>query len=167
MLCFSIWALGGVDPPGERKVRLMQIFGHWCDEVVDLIQATPEEDILRRDIYDRPPIFQWSKGRVALLGDSAHAMQPNMGQGGCMAIEDAHLLAVELGKELEKAGGRVGGMDIEGTLRRYGNGRLMRAAAVHGMAGMAAMSASTYKVGGPICVDAPFIDSLFLGMISA
>jgi hypothetical protein len=65
----------------------MSIFGHWCDGVVDLIKSTPEEDVLRRDIYDRVPIMEWTKGRVALLGDSAHAMQPNMGQGGCMAIE--------------------------------------------------------------------------------
>ncbi len=48
--------------------------------VTDLIRATPEEDILRRDIYDRAPIFKWSEGLVGLLGDSAHAMQVGRGQ---------------------------------------------------------------------------------------
>lgn len=37
--------------------------------------ATREDDILRRDIFDRPPTMTWYKGRVVLLGDSAHAMQ--------------------------------------------------------------------------------------------
>lgn len=69
--------------------------------VTDLIAATPEEDVLRRDIYDRPPIFRWTAGRVALLGDSAHAMQPNLGQGGCMAIEDAYELAKIMSAEME------------------------------------------------------------------
>ena len=59
-------------------------------------RATPECDVLRRDIYDRPPVFKWTKGNVILLGDSAHAMQPNLGQGGCMAIEDAFQLAKDL-----------------------------------------------------------------------
>ena len=55
-------SVGGSDPEGRRKQRLFEIFGLWCDEVVDLIQATPEVDILRRDIYDKPPMFRWSKG---------------------------------------------------------------------------------------------------------
>lgn len=70
-----------------RKQRLFEIFEGWCDNVIDLIVATNEEDILRRDIYDRSPKWTWGEGRVTLLGDSIHAMQPNLGQGGCMAIE--------------------------------------------------------------------------------
>jgi zeaxanthin epoxidase len=70
-----------------KKERLLKIFEGWCDNVIDLIVATEEEAILRRDIYDRMPTLTWGKGRVTLLGDSVHAMQPNMGQGGCMAIE--------------------------------------------------------------------------------
>ncbi|GER30888.1 Zeaxanthin epoxidase [Striga asiatica] len=78
---------GGVDIPNGKKERLLKLFGSWCDNVLDLLAATDEDAILRRDIYDRTPIFSWGKGRVTLLGDSVHAMQPNLGQGGCMAIE--------------------------------------------------------------------------------
>ena len=52
---------GGEDPPNGKKARLLQIFGHWTDMVTDLIRATPEEDVIRRDIYDRPPIFKWTQ----------------------------------------------------------------------------------------------------------
>ena len=42
---------------------------------------------------------------MALLGDSAHAMQPNLGQGGCMAIEDGYQLSSDLAEAVQKAGG--------------------------------------------------------------
>ncbi len=58
-----------------------------------------------------------SQGRVALLGDSAHAMQPNLGQGGCMAIEDGYQLAVDLSEAVEKAETSGRPLDIEGVLK--------------------------------------------------
>jgi zeaxanthin epoxidase len=136
---------GGKDEAGARKERLLGLFGHWCDNVTDLIKATPEEDVLRRDIFDRPPIFNWTKGRVALLGDSAHAMQPNLGQGGCMAIEDAYQLGEDIAQAITGANGNVAALDVPALLRGYQGKRLVRAAAIHGMAGMAAFMASTYK----------------------
>ena len=51
-------AEGGSDEPGQKKERLLSIFGEWTDMVTDLIKATPEEDVLRRDIFDRPPVFK-------------------------------------------------------------------------------------------------------------
>jgi len=138
-------AAGGTDAEGHRKERLLEIFGHWTDDVVDLIKATPEDDVLRRDIYDRAPIFKWHQGRVVLLGDSAHAMQPNLGQGGCMAIEDALTLAEELTRAQAAAGGRPSAINFDSVLHTYQDARMMRAAAIHGMAGMAAVMAATYK----------------------
>jgi 2-polyprenyl-6-methoxyphenol hydroxylase-like FAD-dependent oxidoreductase len=49
--------------------------------------------ILRNDIYDCDPLAEWGRGRVTLLGDAAHPMTPNLGQGTCQAMEDALDLA--------------------------------------------------------------------------
>ncbi|GAB2255380.1 hypothetical protein Droror1_Dr00009158 [Drosera rotundifolia] len=136
---------GGVDGPSGKKHRLLQIFGHWCDNVVDLIMATDEEAILRRDIYDRTPKLDWGRGRVTLLGDSIHAMQPNMGQGGCMAIEDAYQLAFELDKAWTKSVESGTSVDVASSLKSYESERRLRVAAIHGMARFAAIMASTYK----------------------
>eukprot|EP00250_Pteridium_aquilinum_P002265 c12462_g1_i1 orf=172-2508(+) len=135
---------GGVDE-GAKKERLLKLFANWCDGVNDLLLATPEEMILRRDIFDRIPIFNWSKGRTTLLGDSAHAMQPNMGQGGCMAIEDGYQLAVELEKVWKESSKEGKSIDIAAALKRYESERVLRVGAIHGMARMAAIMASTYK----------------------
>jgi 2-polyprenyl-6-methoxyphenol hydroxylase-like FAD-dependent oxidoreductase len=87
-------------PPGGRDGRvqteLLKRFGGWHDPIRRLIEATPPQLIVRTDITDRPPVDRWSKGRVVLLGDAAHPMTPNLGQGGCQAIEDAVVLAEEL-----------------------------------------------------------------------
>ncbi|KAK8952043.1 hypothetical protein KSP39_PZI003101 [Platanthera zijinensis] len=136
---------GGSDVPNGKKERLLKIFNGWCDNVIDLINTTDEEAIIRRDIYDRIPIFTWGKGRVTLLGDSVHAMQPNMGQGGCMAIEDSYQLALELEKDCKESIQSRKPMDITSALKRYEKERRVRVAVIYGMARMAANMASTYK----------------------
>ncbi|KAJ4840857.1 hypothetical protein Tsubulata_029330 [Turnera subulata] len=136
---------GGVDGPSGKKERLLKIFGGWCDNVIDLLNATDEDAILRRDIYDRTPSFSWGKGRVTLLGDSIHAMQPNLGQGGCMAIEDGFQLALELDKAWKQSIQSGTSVDIVSSLKRYESARKIRVSIIHGLARMAAIMASTYK----------------------
>ncbi|MFJ9042492.1 FAD-dependent monooxygenase [Streptomyces sp. NPDC102347] len=88
-----------VRPPGERapddeRAALLRLFGDWHTPVPELLTAVRPEDVLRHDVHhiDRPlPAFH--RGRVALLGDAAHAMPPTLGQGGNQAIEDAVTLA--------------------------------------------------------------------------
>jgi 2-polyprenyl-6-methoxyphenol hydroxylase-like FAD-dependent oxidoreductase len=84
---------GTPDDPFGRKQELIERFRGWHDPIGALIAATEEEAILRNDLYDHDPLPRWSDGRVTLLGDAAHATTPNLGQGACMAIEDAVVLA--------------------------------------------------------------------------
>lgn len=88
---------GGSDAQDPRPELLLR-FRDYAEPVGALIEATPAADILRNDIVDRPAIEGWSRGRVTLLGDAAHAMTPNLGQGACQAIEDALFLAAALGE---------------------------------------------------------------------
>jgi 2-polyprenyl-6-methoxyphenol hydroxylase-like FAD-dependent oxidoreductase len=103
--------------PQDQHAHLLALFGTWYAPIPDLIRGTPSEEILQNDIYDLDPLDEWVRGRVALLGDSAHAMTPNMGQGGCQAIEDA----VVLGKCLRLA------LTIAEALQRYQSQRLPHA----------------------------------------
>jgi 2-polyprenyl-6-methoxyphenol hydroxylase-like FAD-dependent oxidoreductase len=57
-----------------------------------LLKLTPPSAIIRNDILDHEPKLPWHRGRVCLIGDAAHAVTPNFGQGGCLAIEDAVVL---------------------------------------------------------------------------
>lgn len=87
---------GAKDQP-QRQV-LLELFDGWFQPVVDLIQATPEKRIVRNRVFDRAPSRRWGVERFTLLGDAIHPTTPNLGQGGCLAIEDAIVLARCLSK---------------------------------------------------------------------
>ncbi|HKS27917.1 MAG TPA: FAD-dependent monooxygenase [Pyrinomonadaceae bacterium] len=102
----------------ESKQLLLERFKGWHHPVELLIESTPAEHILHNDIYDIAPLKRWSRGRVALLGDSAHPTTPNMGQGACMAIESSLALARCLRQDV----------DLQESLRRYERERMPRTA---------------------------------------
>ncbi|RZC77409.1 hypothetical protein C5167_001541 [Papaver somniferum] len=133
------------EPRGNsKKKRLLELFGKWCSEVVTLISETPEHMIIRRDLYDRDMLYTWSRGRVTLLGDAAHAMQPNLGQGGCMAIEDCYRLLLEL-EEVVKRSSNLTYEDIAASLKRYERKRMIRVSIVHAVTRMASRMATSYR----------------------
>jgi len=84
---------GDRDDPIKRRDLLMARYAGWGFEIPEMIAAASPDSILRDDLVDRPPLPRWSRGAVTLLGDAAHPMLPNLGQGACSAIEDGVVLA--------------------------------------------------------------------------
>lgn len=79
--------------------------GGWHDRLIRLIEATPEEAILRNQIMFVPELPRWVSARVALIGDAAHGLPPHIGAGGNLGVEDVHVLvrAVQLHNNLRDA----------------------------------------------------------------
>jgi len=78
------------------KNRLISRFIQWHQPIAKILGRTNSADIVGTDILDLHPFRPWGRGPVTLLGDAAHAMTPNLGQGGGQAIEDAVTLATWL-----------------------------------------------------------------------
>jgi 2-polyprenyl-6-methoxyphenol hydroxylase-like FAD-dependent oxidoreductase len=70
----------------RRRVR------GWHDPIPDLLDGIPPERLLCHDIFDLDLMPYYVRGRVAFLGDAAHAMTPFLAQGACQAVEDATVL---------------------------------------------------------------------------
>ncbi|HEX8035117.1 MAG TPA: FAD-dependent oxidoreductase [Ktedonobacterales bacterium] len=102
------------------KSAIVSRFRGWQAPIPALLESTQEAAILQQPVYDRPPTTRWGEGRVTLLGDAAHPTTPNLGQGACLAIEDAVALAACL----------RGATDIAPALRAYESQRIKRTRAI-------------------------------------
>lgn len=88
--------------------EVLQTYEQWNPVLRHLFLNTPK--CYKWALYERPPMPTWTKGRVTLLGDAAHAMLPYLAQGANMALEDAYALGAALSRHRE---------DIPAALGRY------------------------------------------------
>jgi salicylate hydroxylase len=98
--------------------ELMTTYAGWHSQLTRLYPCS--ERWYKWALYDRDPLERWSFGRATLLGDSAHAMLPYLGQGAAQAIEDACVLAAAVARQPE---------DLDAALSAYERIRSPRARA--------------------------------------
>lgn len=106
---------------GNIRADLTQFFADWAPPIQALIQRLDPETTNRVPIHDMGPIDRMVRGRVALLGDAAHTTCPDLGQGGCQALEDALVLTNYLTST---------NISVADALKRYEAERVERTCAV-------------------------------------
>lgn len=102
----------------QYKALFKEYFKGWCEHVQKLIDAVDVQKTNRVEIHDIEPFADFYKGRVVIVGDAAHSTTPDIGQGGCQAMEDAIYLARSL---------QINTLGLQDSLRRYQNKRNERA----------------------------------------
>lgn len=116
------WFATASGPPGtglgDDLAAIAARFDGWHDPVERVLAATKPDALLRHDIFSMgDPLPSYVHGRVVLVGDAAHAITPDLGQGAALAIEDAVVLTAELGRSPD---------DLSGALARYDAARRPR-----------------------------------------
>jgi len=111
-------AVGLENDRSQYKALFKQYFKGWCEPVQKLIDAVDVQKTNRVEIHDIEPFANFYKGRVVIVGDAAHSTTPDIGQGGCQAMEDAIYLARSL---------QINTLGLQDSLRRYQNKRNERA----------------------------------------
>jgi salicylate hydroxylase len=86
------WRGEGWNTPATIEDFLLEYEG-FHDDVLGLIRLAPPETLIKWGLFVRPPIAQWSTGRVVLMGDAAHPILPFLGLGAALAIEDGIVLS--------------------------------------------------------------------------
>lgn len=112
---------GTESSPETYREELFSHFKGWAQPVQTLIQRLDPYKTNRVEIHDLTPLDTLVKGRVALLGDAGHSTAPDLGQGGCQAMEDALVLATML---------QTTNLSVEDALKRYEAARKERVADV-------------------------------------
>jgi len=110
-------AYGTPPEPAGVRAELARHFAGWAQPVQALIAELDPARTHRLEIFDLEPLPRLVRGRVALLGDAGHSTAPDLGQGGCQAMEDAWVLANAL---------VTNNLGVEDALLRYEAARSAR-----------------------------------------
>ena len=113
------WQVESWTEVGELS-ELRQDFAGWHPSVLTLINKADPAELYKWALFDRPPMPQWGKGCITLLGDACHPTLPFMAQGAAMAIEDAAVLAACLSQD----------QSVARAVRRYEDLRRQRTAGI-------------------------------------
>lgn len=140
LCCFAALAAprGAADDPATRQERLESAFADFPDLPRAALRSSTDATIWHDDFLDIR-MKRWTKGRIALVGDAAHAVLPTAGVGASLAIESAYVLADELSRASSAA--------IPDALRRYERRRRRR---VDGVQAQSRQMAWMVRVNDPI-----------------
>ncbi len=108
----------GIDVERVLELARVRFAGH-ARAIREVLVTADTERTLAQRIWTTPPLTGYVRGRVALVGDAAHAMTPNLGRGACEALIDAVTLADQLNSR-----------PVDVALRAYGRQRLLRTQAL-------------------------------------
>ncbi|MFY1637577.1 FAD-dependent oxidoreductase [Solwaraspora sp. WMMB335] len=116
------------EPPTTQLTLLRRWFADWPSPVGELLAATEPDDLVQQEVRELRPLpqaygFVAGPGGVALLGDAAHAMPHHLGQGACLAFEDAATLCALVRDA-------VPGRQLNAAIEEYGRLRHPRTVAV-------------------------------------
>lgn len=128
-----------VDP--SHRGEAVAHFAGWPEPAALTIGATEHADLVRTGVYDTEARHRWTDGRMAILGDAAHPMTPDLGQGACQAIEDSLCLADMLAGSASaaealaryEAAGRARTAGLVARSRRVGTMRQWRHPLLHAL----------------------------------
>uniref|UniRef100_M1C8H2 Monoxygenase n=2 Tax=Solanum tuberosum TaxID=4113 RepID=M1C8H2_SOLTU len=150
-ICYNSSSPGPkITDPSILRQQAEQLVRNWPTELINLINLTPDDTIIRTNLVDRwlwpsisPPA---STGSIVLVGDAWHPMTPNLGQGACCALEDSIVLTKKLSEAIKSKR-----TSVEDAFKAYGNERWPR---------IFPLTVRAYLVGALLQWDNPVICAL-------
>jgi 2-polyprenyl-6-methoxyphenol hydroxylase-like FAD-dependent oxidoreductase len=111
-----VYSFVSMSGDSQHETDFERRFARWHDPIPDVIAATPRSAWSATPILWRKPLRDWGRGNITLLGDAAHPMTPDIGQGAGQALEDAVVLAARVRDA----------HDVPAALRAYERERVAR-----------------------------------------